>query len=1368
MAEKDTKPKTTAKPAATVKPVAKPATAAKPAATVKPAASVKPVTKPAAKTAQVNKSDAAASVAAPKSAAKPAPAPQAKKETAVAAAAAKPAKAAATTAKPAAAKSEKEKQPPKAKPEKAERKGGSGKAEAVAMTKNNKIRLIAIAAVAVVLVLALTLGIVLGLKSCKRAVDPYSNFNQLTVVSAASSHKNKTQVGYSANIVGTTDRYKPVNGVHDEGLSTKGYPKYGSTLDLTTEEKTTLIQENRKLTANGTWVDSSARTSNTYDKMDKDGYLYKKDGSKPGDGVPEQLYKHSGSVGLYGGDVADNEPAVVKTLTFRPRSYGSYYSVTGLYAPAGEVIKIEMTAADMNETGGITIHIGQALYNGQANNIWEQRGFNRMPVILNTMVVTKETATFDEATGIWTAYVGSFLGGPIYVRGASSTFSVTISGGVNYAHFILGVTTEEEYAVYSKSSAPYFDLEVWDRGVLHSGPKRAAKNFSYNDLYKAAVLWEKIALVTTSVSNQGIVFIYDPFVAAGAAVAFPGRRSVNCPEGWMAGSLNYESFVTSGSWGNMHEYHHNFQDYGVGYTGEVTNNGLNLVSYSLFTKISSARQLGNFGGAGLSGWNTYTSATWATQRVNNGEIGDTNGLAVYATLLHNLGQDVFIKARGTSGANYFNKFAELTHQDMTYFAELVQSYSNVAPSALKTTNYPLFVPVSSVYQTGRTYNYDGEVREITTMQPYVIPHGQPFTVDLNEYTTESGQYRSGSIVIGNGFEYTIKSVKADGINGTFVQTDKNVYTYTPNNELRSGKIYVTLEIKAKNSKWANYIIDDVTLVIEFQQSHETNKNILERTTYFYTADTAYTDAREAYEAGFAGYESKNDRNHSNPTQNCNTDIWYCTESSISKFPNANRELDIVKPYSIDVICGKLYFPEAGTYNIYLRGRKNCAVYYSTDGGKTYQLGTYIADDATSANWRNDKYFTLELKAESWVHFKEVLINVKINDGMAGFIGLGIGQWTVPMFTAEVKYYAQIDGARKDLAQETVEGAVKYYYTKDGNKVYVDNNSVRSETIYKDGNGQQVSAEEAANTQLVAPKSIAYATAYRQSYEFQKQFESDYFYVRNYTYSYSDVAKPGENATVTGTNVEAYGDSPFINMLYEGGLPNTTGKFFAKPGYKFPLEITIDLGHEVTANRFDLFGELANGVSYYPTNYYVLVGNSPEDITTPFGPRRENVKSNNGRDGFGIDESLTFRYAKIVIEAYSVATPQLRNVKFSYVIPGTATMYSLDNGMFTYKGNWRIAQSNANFGHVYLGKSGNEVSFEFEAKSDSSMVGILTSKKYGQNFEVYIDGKKVDTEKLYGDPNDLVLNLTKKLSQGKHKIVIKCKGEANIDSIVIYP
>ncbi|MDE7168003.1 MAG: M60 family metallopeptidase [Clostridia bacterium] len=1316
------------------KEAAKPAKAETAKTTAKPATKVTVTAKPATKTAAT---------------------PTAKPTTKTTAAAKPAAKATATTApkappveeKPKVAAAESPEKVKKEKPAKAaktkEGGGSSAKEKFAAIVRTDNFKIFGIIALSLIMVLCLCLGLIFGLKNCN-PVDEFEHFGELTVTSVANSHKNKTQVGYSGEILGSAERHKPVSGVHDEGLSS-GYPKYNSSLGVSTEQKTAIIQESRKLTANGTWVDSSFTTSGSYDKMDKDGYLYKLDGTKPGNGVPERLYKHTASVGLYNGNVDDKETAVVKRLTFKPRSYSSYYNVTGLYAPAGEVIKIQLSAADMNATGGITIHIGQALYNGQANNIWEARDFNRMPVILNTMSITKQTATYDESTGLWTGYVGSFLGGPIYVRDEACTFSVTVSGGVNYAHFILGVTTEEEYAVYAKSSAPYFDLEVWDRGVLHSGPKTYAQRFSYNDLYKAAILWEKISLVTTNVSNQGIVFLYDPFVAAGAAVAFPGRRSVNCPMDWMVGSLDYEGFVTSGSWGNVHEYHHNFQDYGVGDTGEVTNNGLNLVAYSLFTKISSARQIEGYGGAGLSGWNQYTSATWALNRVNNNNISGTDGLAVYATLLHNFGQDAYIQTRGAWGSAYYDKWANYTHQDMTYYASLVSSYGgNYSPSqAVQDANYPLFVPVSSVYQTGRTYKYDNEKREIITMQPFVIPYGKSFNVDLNEYVAEGGQYRSGSVIIGNGFNYNIKEVKTDGINGTFVKSgEKGIYTFTPNSELRSGKIYVTLEITYDGKKvWNGHELQDVDLILEFQQSHETNKNVLERTTYFYTAETAYTDAREAYEKGYAGYSSKNDRDHSNPTQNCNTDIWYCTESSISDFPNANPELDIVTPNSIDEVRGKLYFPEAGKYNIYLRGRKNCAVYYSIDGGNTYQLGTYISDNGTSAGWREDKYFTLELEAESWVYFKEVLINVKISDRMAGFIGLGIGQWIVPM------YNQKLDADGNLILDEH------------GNPVYVD------------ANGNEVSAEEASDSSLKPPKSVSYATAYRQAYEFQKQFESDYFYLRTYSYNYKNNVWLNQTQTVVSTNYASgvsWNWSQYPTEKLVDGDRNTIIHTNRAASVDKPFEFVIDMGEEKSVNRMVMYTQYRGGNGDWLAPKDFKLEGSLDGVE--FFTVGEFTDVPRGKDEISITvnfEEKTFRYYKLTVTRSDrlliISEIEMWNIN---EING-GTQYSPDDVKFSYKGTWQIAQSSSSFGHVYLANSGAEASFDYDAK-EGGRIGILSSSKYGQNFEVYIDGNKVESISVKNDPAECAIRyITPELSQGTHKVVIKCVGEANIDSIVFF-
>ncbi|MCM1289755.1 MAG: M60 family metallopeptidase [Corallococcus sp.] len=1195
-----------------------------------------------------------------------------------------------------------------------------------------------------VLTFSLCLGLALGLKSCNDSLDiPFVN-----------AYKSATKVGYSSEVLGTVERYKPVDGIRDGGLET-GYPEYDHTLSLTTEQKNAILAENKKLCAKPT-----TNTGGLYDWMDKDGNLYvgtRSDYTVPDGGIT-QLYKHTGSVNLYMGNVADDEPAVIKRLTFRPRTYGSYYSVTGLYAPAGEVIKIQISESDMNATSGITVHIGQALYNGQANNIWSARNFNRMPVILNTMNITKDTAELED--GVYTAYVGSFLGGPIYIRSESSTFSVTISGGVNYAHFILGVTTKEEYETYAKSSAPYFDLEVWDSGVLHSGPMYYAKNFSYDDLYKAAILWEKISLVSSRVSNQGIVFLYDPFVAAGAAVAFPGRRSVNCPAGWMTSSLNYNSFVTSGAWGNMHEYHHNFQNYGVGYTGEVTNNALNLVSYSLFTKISSARQLSSYGGSGLSGWNCYTSATWALNRVNTGEINSTNGLAVYATLLHNLGQDAFIKSTGASGAAYFNKWAANTHLDFTYFASQITAYTGsvVTPAA---TDYPTFVPVSSVYQTGRTYNYvndDGTVekREISTMQPFVIPSGKSYIVDLREYhVNDDSQYEYGSIVVGNGFKATVKNVRADAINGKFEETEtKGVYKFTPNEELNSGKIYVTVEITTEDGShtYNGKPLDDVDLILEFQQSHESNKAILERTVYTFEEGENYTDAAEAYENNYRGAISAETVDNKNISQNSNTDVWLYGDSD-ANVNNPAYEGYVVNKNQIFEIKGKLYFPEAGMYRIYLRGRISCALYISRDNGKTYEKVAYIQEEKApstgSADFRlNDPntYKDVYVNAEEWIYFKEVLITVPLSPkaNTASYVGLGIGSWTTPMYTT-----------------------VEKFYDADGNEVPAgDATAVTSRTHYYNERGQEVTAEEASNTTPVPPTSATYATAYRQSYEFTKQFESDYFYTREYDYDYTEYEFATSEEVVSHNYVApplnwGWGNYPLSNLT-DG---NNATFIHTKEGVSAskPLELVIDTGKAQVVNRMTIYSQYRPNGDWKVAKSFTLYGSLDGEEFFTVG-EFTNVPRSGSTVTVNFDAAYLRYYKLVITESYSgeIIIGGIELLKAVEIKGGK--QYSPDNDKFLCTGPWKAEQASSSFGHVYVGDKGAEMKFEFEG----TRVGIISSKYYGKNFEVYVDGQLVESIALKKDDNDFaVCYLTSELAQGKHSVVVKCVGEANIDSVLIF-
>ncbi len=1231
------------------------------------------------------------------------------------------------------------------------------------MTKNKKIGIIA-CCVAAVILLTIIIGIVLGAKSCKKPKD--GDIEEYTPEYTAFS-----AVGYSAENLGTVERHKPVEGVTDEGayFDNAAYPVYGQNLgsvlgDDNVQARQNIIAESGYLAAYGTGnANGGELTPEKYTFIDKDGFLYQGTVESPvaaigKDGQPRRLYKHTAATGLYLGDVADGEKGIIKRVTMRPRGY-SGYGITGVYAPAGEVLKIEMSEADMNATGGITIHIGQALFSGNANNIWtEKNQMPRIPHLLNTLQINKNTAEYDATAKTYTAYIGSFIGGPVYIRNEGVTFTATISGGVTYSHFILGYTTKAEFEQNAESSAPYFDLEVWDRGVLHSGPAKYAQDFTYDELYEAAVLWDKVSTVTTTGVNQGIVFLYDPFVAAGAAVAFVGARSVNCPLSWMSSSLNYQAIVTSGSWGNFHEYHHNFQGYGVGGGGEVTNNGMTLVSYALFTKVSAARQMGNYGAERLGGdWNRYTSATFAQSQVNkikyDGESPDNgnNGLALYATLLHNFGADAYIKAKvaggGESYAAYMNAWQQVTHNNMYYYFNELLGGTGIEDNA--DPAFPVFVPLSSVYQTGRSYTYYNEEtgkkekRYIKTMQPYQIPYGKEFEIDLSPYVMSDGKYSGGSIILPTNpdkserFTYKVNSV-SDPAHGSIKKTDSLHYVYTPDaGSPTSGQITVNVSVTDKKGLLK---VDDVDLTLEFAQSKEFDKNVLKRTTYTYTAEGMYADAEEAFENGFKGYTEVSERDHTNPTQNCNTDIWFYPndEATHNRYPEAPEE-HFIHDNQIDVLDGKLYFEKDGKYRIYLRGRENCALYYSLNGNE-YGLGATIKQvysDHSKFQPNDEKtYFDVEYSEgkvtvstyaggtehtreytltkdkngefNNFIYIKEVLIDTSTAGGrtLASYIGVGYNSWT------------KTDGG------------------------------------------------------WVAPSSANYATAYRTDYELpDKNFTSDYFYKRGYNLNYTgDTLKYStwdDGVSLADTNFVHESDLYKIENLFKEG----TDTFIHPPRYGGNnVFITLDMGKEITANSVTFLGrnDAANTARQGMPKEFKLEISSDGVTYTDAGTYTNPTGATLGAT-VNLGKELTFRYVKITVINTHSNTERLilSGIEFTYTFAlsgNGANVIAPDGDGATFIGEWKTEQAFSTFGKVYVGKSGSSVKTEFTG----TRFAILTSGKFGSDYEVYIDGKKVDSVEVKEQQNGYgITYISQKLSEGNHKVEIKCLGETAFDSFAYY-
>lgn len=735
----------------------------------------------------------------------------------------------------------------------------------------------------------------------------------------ATSTNFSGKVNQWSKTIGTVKRNIPTE-TKNEGLNAR-YPIYGTSLqDITDEEKDNLIAEDKLLRVGG----------GTYDAMDSEGNLLLN-----GTATGRKLYKHTASENMYYGDVSDDEKAVIEQITITANEQRNY--VTGLYAPAGEVVKIEISEQDLQAIGGeLLVVVGQVSHRNNENNIWKARNdFKRMPVVANQFKITSTTA-----------YVGNFLGGPIYLypKTFGKTFTTTISGAVKYFHYIHGQTTEKEVQEMKNYSAPYYDFEVWDLGVRHSGPKNYA-SYDYDNLVKCGDLWEKIIRTSRQVpcsanSTIGVCYVYDCFVAAGEACAFQGGHSwINAPCYWLSGALNYNAMVTNGFWGVIHEYNHLYQSYGMesGKTNEVTNNATSLLSYVLYTKISEKRSCDD---STLGGdWNRFTDPSRSLRETlsfyDKGE--STKALNAYADILHTFGTDVFAKATrlqkkyGTDG--WYEALSLATDYNFTYYFEKVlgQTLSDDVKALYDTEDRIVFVPIATVFQVGRSFYDKGEEVFTKTVQPYCIEKGESLELDFNE-----------RLILPKDFTYEIKSVTSPS-SGTITKVAKNVYKYTPGASEYSGEIKVNVELASEICETRN-----VTLVLNFRQY---NKNQVLQTKYTFAGDTKYANVQDAVANNFAGYTNKTET------------------KSTTTFMNKIADAEI------GVVQGKIYILQDGEYAICLRsGRGNNTLYLSVNDESNLKQVLSLNTNHGGFEMSGEHVVNLSLKKGDYVCFREITLS----------------------------------------------------------------------------------------------------------------------------------------------------------------------------------------------------------------------------------------------------------------------------------------------------------------------------------------------------------------------------------------------------------
>ncbi|MDE6303145.1 MAG: M60 family metallopeptidase, partial [Clostridia bacterium] len=797
----------------------------------------------------------------------------------------------------------------------------------------------------------------------------------------------------------------------------------------------------------------------------------------------------------------------------------------------------------------------------------------------------------------------------------------------------------------------------------------------------------KISQVSKRVRGNGlssasapVYIIGDCYIAAGAAFANPGRNGVVCPPSWLAGALNYNAFVNGGDWGTMHEYNHCWQGYGLKNGGEVTNNATTLISYSLYTRISQNRTLTG----GLSGWNRFTDPAKALgELLNLGANGSIReDLSVYATLLHNIGQDLFVTAatggKDSGSTTYFNNLVNSTHYDMTYYftdvlhlgVESGRGVTQEAVDAVKAKNYPMFVPVASVYQVGRSIIYDNEKQYIYTAQPFLYGSGE-FTMDFNNKNGD-GTYNNKNLVIPDGFTVSVVSVTQPA-NGSVQMLGNNCVKYIPKagkDGLYSGNFRVKLRIIKDDNA---FIVEDVDLVINLKQSTGSK---LERTTYVYDTADAVPDTASIYNANtktfnFGAYASTETKINV-CTQETNTQIWaagwnYDDDSYIEGSTNY-RVMPVNQ--TLQTMEGSLYFAGAGTYRFTLKGRGKATLYLSYDNGDTWENALTI-ERSSDNKYVNTQYsehtFTT---AKNYVRFKVVLLVTKVSD----FFGVG-------------------------FAKQNANGTFPNF----SNASAIPNSDVELHKVVN---------EEAA-----------------------KKFETDYHFKTDYRYSYTGIVTVPvtENKLVSVSHGSWDNTVPIAN-LFDG----QAGTYYHSEQNVYiteekPFELVADLGSLHTVNSVTLNGyknKVGNNGMAKSFKLYGSTDGNNYFLVTEVTDSPANAKN------------MTFNFDAVQIRYYKFVVTKTDNERYfamnSIVFTNTAAyakghVVVPNDETIRYIGNWSYENPLSNFGIVYTAGAGDSVEYHFKGTRFAYFV-------YGMEelgtVDIYVDGKLIasDVNLSVKDPN----------------------------------
>ncbi len=789
-----------------------------------------------------------------------------------------------------------------------------------------------------------------------------------------------TKVGMNYKINGYVERTLPI--ISNEG-SVSVYPEWFTAYPSSYNDSDyiSLALENVSLISSDT----------NYNYMDKDGNLYLRNSSGELTTTGKNLYKHTASLTMYTNPdladrtkayIPDDEPAVSKTINiYDPKLVGNY--VTGLYAQPGEVIEINISEEDLKRIGGLTVWIGNRrsheFYNASttdANNIGFMTNGKRMPII-HQMFSVKETK----------AYVGSFLGGPIYIEPTNKVaFSVTIEGALEYLHYIDGLTTKEEFERLEKTSAPYFDLEIYDTGARFSGPRytvnpieeieNGVSSLSYDNYVKTSKLWSAIneySMLVPHARNDyiNIEMCFETNVVGGLAMAYIGAHYCRLPIGWMPSTLSYDSFMRSGGWGVIHEYNHHHQKYGAnGSSNEVTNNIVNYMEYVLLTNITAFRNYGTSGHEiGLSSHYDieYLNQYFGTTTTLNEEKG-------YALLVQNFGPLNFLAvtvaqkndnlnvAQVERNTNWYKRLCNTLEMDFTYLIRDLWhlELDSSAVSEIEAKDYPVYLPVGSFYATNFQFTNKSGVLNSNNALPYYC--NSTITLDL-----------ANDINVVNGCKVEILDVGAPTYGTLKYDSISNTYLY----ENKTDKVD-SFDVEVKVTK------DNIEEIVIITMSFKPINSCISVETYKMENDT-YNTIREALADDFSKATSK----------------------TISQ--SSSQKITGIKNGTITKVRGSFISTYEGTYDLcYCGGRGSSVMFAGINTQELEEIGYILINQSGyqfDSNAHSNKEVTLH-KGDI-VYYEIYLLSTSDNAWLQ--IGLSPDKIAKNVITLDDSLFGSFDG-----------------------------------------------------------------------------------------------------------------------------------------------------------------------------------------------------------------------------------------------------------------------------------------------------------------------------------------------------------------------